>query len=39
MDDVLQLGADGDDRRGEVVTILSDAFAPLIDADPRAFLR
>ena len=36
---VAGLGADGDARRAEVVDVLADAFAPLIDADPRAFRR
>jgi len=38
-EDVLALGAGGDDRQGEVVAVLSDAFASLIEADPRAFRR
>jgi uncharacterized protein (DUF2252 family) len=37
--DVQTLAGDGDARRREVVQILADAFAPLIDADPRAFRR
>ena len=38
-DDVAALGADPEARQGELVQVLSDAFAPLIEADPRAFRR
>jgi uncharacterized protein (DUF2252 family) len=38
-DAVRELAADGDARRAEIVDVLSHAFAPLIDADPRAFRR
>jgi uncharacterized protein (DUF2252 family) len=39
MDEVLQLGADGDSRRAAIVDTLSGAFAPLIERDSRAFRR
>ena len=35
--DVRSLAADGDARRAEIVSVLAEAFAPLIEADPRAF--
>src|SRR3712207_3903855 len=38
-DDIAALCADGDERRGAIVDVLADAFAPLIEADPRAFRR
>jgi uncharacterized protein (DUF2252 family) len=37
--DVRELARDPDARRAEIVDVLSDAFAPLIEADPRAFRR
>ena len=39
MDDVHQLGADGEARRAEIVDVLASAFEPLIQADSRAFRR
>ena len=39
MDDVHQLGADGEARRSEIVNVLASAFEPLIEADGRAFRR
>ena len=38
-DEVRDLARDGDARRGELVQVLAEAFAPLIEADPRAFRR
>jgi uncharacterized protein (DUF2252 family) len=38
-DPVGALAADPDARRAETVQVLADAFAPLIEADPRAFRR
>jgi uncharacterized protein (DUF2252 family) len=37
--DVRTLDRDGEARQHEIVEVLSEAFAPLIDADPRAFRR
>jgi uncharacterized protein (DUF2252 family) len=39
MTDIQSLVADGDARQTELVEVLSSAFAPLIEADPRAFRR
>ena len=39
MSGVDELASDSNARRGEVVGVLADAFAPLIEADPRAFRR
>jgi uncharacterized protein (DUF2252 family) len=39
MEDVHALAADGSARQEEIVGVLSDAFEPLIQADPRAFRR
>jgi uncharacterized protein (DUF2252 family) len=39
MSDPRELAADPDARRTELVEVLADAFAPLIEADPRAFRR
>ncbi|HWT94434.1 MAG TPA: DUF2252 domain-containing protein [Solirubrobacteraceae bacterium] len=37
MTDIADLCADGEARRGGIVSVLERAFAPLIEADPRAF--
>jgi uncharacterized protein (DUF2252 family) len=37
--EIADLARDGDARRGALVEVLSDAFAPLIEADPSAFRR
>src|SRR5688500_6383763 len=38
-DPVGDLAADSDARQAEAVQVLADAFAPLIEAAPRAFRR
>ena len=39
MEDLADLGRDGDGRREQIVSVLVDAFEDLIDADPKAFRR
>jgi uncharacterized protein (DUF2252 family) len=39
MEDVADLGRDGDERREQIVSVLVDAFEDLIEADPKAFRR
>ena len=39
MEDLADLGRDGDARREQIVSVLVDAFEDLIDADPKAFRR
>jgi uncharacterized protein (DUF2252 family) len=39
MEDLADLGRDGDGRREQIVSVLVDAFEDLIQADPKAFRR
>ena len=39
MEDLADLGRDGDGRREQIVSVLVEAFEDLIDADPKAFRR
>ena len=39
MEDLADLGRDGDARQEQIVTVLVDAFEDLIEADPKAFRR